>query len=286
MNYGWDFKQRMQQKKKAAKEQQRIEAAARETLQVTAKDYQQFQLLLASLESDLKRLSAHPTGEPRDTIKRDELIPRYLPYVTEYREQGEVFKNPVLVQLVIWFFDTGQIHQAIDWALLAIEQKQPMPERFNRSLQTFVADCVLDWSKMQKARGDGIEPYFSQVFQRLMDDHWPVPAAVQAKYHKQAGDLTMEAGQLQQALNFYVRAMELDPRRAKCITRINEIRKKLDRAESAVSSGDVSPPAVGTLAGGAQAESLETPESQGEPTLIDAGSFMETSEAYLQGEAE
>ena len=285
--------------RKVMQEQQRIEAAARETLQETAKDYQQFQLLLASLESDLKRLSSFPTGEPRDSIKRDELIPRYLPYVTEYRDQGEVFKNAVLVQLVIWLFDTGQIHQAIEWALFAIEQKQPMPERFNRGLQTFVADCVLDWCKMQRARGDGIEPYFSKVFQRLMEDHWPVPAAVQAKYHKQAGDLTMEAGQLQQALNFYVRAMELDPRRAKCITRINKIREKLNRVGSAADSGNVSPPAAGTLAGGVLAESQKTPESQGEPALIQNGSdtgntdsdtintFINTSNTYLlSGEAE
>ena len=102
-------RQKSSAKRKAVKEQQRIETAARETLQETAKDYQQFQLLLASLDSDLKRLSNFPTGEPRDSIKRDELIPRYLPYVTEYREQGEVFKNPVLVQLVIWLFDAGKI---------------------------------------------------------------------------------------------------------------------------------------------------------------------------------
>ncbi len=127
--------------RQATEQQQRIEAAARETLQETISS---FSYWLASLESDIKRLSQFPTGEPRNKINRDELIPRYLPYVTEYREQGEVFKNPVLVQLVIWLFDTGQIHPAVEWALFPVKKKQPMPERFNRSIQTFTADCVLE----------------------------------------------------------------------------------------------------------------------------------------------
>ncbi len=140
-----------------------------------------------------------------------------------------------------------------------------------------------------ESQGDGIEPYCSNVFKCLMDDQWPVPDAVRSKYQKQAGDLTMEAGQLQQALNFYVRAMELDPRRAKCITRIEAMRKKLNRAESAVSSGNDSP-AAGTLAGDVVTDDQTASESQGEPALISdadhsiANELVSTTREYLNQE--
>ena len=130
-----------------------------------------------------------------------------------------------------------------------------------------MADSVLEWCKVQKARGDGIEPYFSQVLKEMKEKHWPVPGAVRAKFYKLAGDQATDAGQLESALAFFIKAMELDPRRAKCTTRIDKIRQKLNRAESAVSPGNDSPPAAGALAGGVQAESLKTPESQGEPAL-------------------
>ena len=271
MNHCWAYKQRIRAEREAAEQQQRIEVASRETLEETARDYQQFQLLLASLETDLKRLSQHPKGEPRNDIKRAELLPRYMPYVTEYLESGEAFNNPVLVNVVIWLFDTGQIDQAIKLGFQAAGQKQAMPERFNRGIHTFIADAVLEWSTLQKARGYAVEPYFSRVFQRLLDDEWPVPDVVKSKYHKQAGDLALETGQLQQALVLFVRATELDPRGAQCKTRIKNIREKLERARPAADSRpDDSTTATGTPAGGEPIDDPVTPESRGAPVLLHA----------------
>ncbi|ELU03421.1 hypothetical protein CAPTEDRAFT_95659 [Capitella teleta] len=208
---------------------QRIQEASQETISATATEYDQFQLLLDSLDKDVNRL--HGLGiDDKNRIRAEELIPKYRPYCQDYRKKGEPYKNPVMVQFLIWLFDVGDIHEALDWAYYAIEQKQPLPDRFKRKdLTTFVADAVLEWCEQQENRKESVEPYFTQVFQRLIDHKWPMPDAVRSKYHKKAGDLARDQGNHKQALEYFIRATELDQKGAKCKTRIDKARKALEK---------------------------------------------------------
>lgn len=241
-----EYQKQVQAKRKAEADAKRIQEASQETITATATEYDQFQLLLDSLDKDVARL--HGLGiEEKNRIRSEELIPKYLPYCKEYMlkvEDGEQpYKNPVLVQVVIWLFDIGEIHAALQWAYFAIEQKQPLPERFKRKdLNTFVADAVLEWCEQQENSGGSIEPYFSQVFQRLIDDNWPMPDALRSKYFKKAGDLARDKGESQQALEHYNRAVKLDPKGAKCKTRIAGVKKELEKQNE---SEDVSTGADG-----------------------------------------
>ncbi|WBA86517.1 phage terminase small subunit [Endozoicomonas sp. GU-1] len=224
-----EYQKRVQAKRKAEAAAKRIQEASQETITATATEYDQFQLLLDSLDKDVARL--HGLGiDEKNRIRSEELIPKYRPYCRDYQEKGDAYKNPVMVQFLIWLFDVGQIHEALFWAYFAIEQKQSLPERFKRKdLTTFVADAVLEWCELQENNDGSIEPYFSQVFQRLIDDNWPMPDALRSKYFKKAGDLARDMGKPQQALEHYQRAVQLDLSGAKCKTRINQVKKELEK---------------------------------------------------------
>ncbi len=49
-----------------------------------------------------------------------------------YRESGLNHPNQVLMQVLVWLFDTEQFEAGLDLALFAIEQGQEMPARFKR----------------------------------------------------------------------------------------------------------------------------------------------------------
>jgi hypothetical protein len=110
----------------------------------------------AALDQDLERLSAMKGAlAGRQLLKRDELLPKYQDYIQRYIESGLNFPNRILVQVMIWLFDTAQFDDALELADFAIEQGQQMPERFKRrDIQTFVADTVIDWAYEQVPQVD------------------------------------------------------------------------------------------------------------------------------------
>ena len=84
-------------------------------------------LMNAALAEDCGRLSELNSLEARQRLKRDELLPKYLVYVQRYRESGLNHPNLVLMQVLVWLFDTEQFEQALELADFAIEQGQAMP---------------------------------------------------------------------------------------------------------------------------------------------------------------
>ena len=161
---------------------------------------------------------------------RDSLIPKYISAVQQYIGDGESYRNPVLVEVIIMLLDTGQVPEAMEFIHCAMEQKQPMPERFKKSnLPTFIADSVLVWANAQIARGKPHDPEFTEIFDDMVNDGWKVPRELVAKYHKLAGDVDLSKDELESALEHFVRATEIDPAGAKCTTKINQVKKKLGR---------------------------------------------------------
>ncbi|SHO57884.1 terminase endonuclease subunit [Vibrio quintilis] len=143
-------------------------------------------LHLAEFEQDKSALKSFAQIAEKVNYKRDVLIPKYRPLAEQYIESGECYQNPVFTDMVIWLFDTDELDTAISWCLTAIERGLPSPERFNRNWPTICADFVLEWSENQFDNGQSVEPYFSQIFERI-DDAWNVPEKLAAKWYKLAG---------------------------------------------------------------------------------------------------
>lgn len=182
-------------------------------------------LMTTAMDADLERISAINSREARQALKRDELLPKYLDYVQRYRESGLNHPNPVLMQVLVWLFDTAQFEAGIELADFAIGQGQQLPERFKRDVQTFVADELIDWAEAEHKAGRSPEPYVSQLLPRV-DGNWdgfkqggeserPAPwqlfERIPARYHKLLGVLAMERKDWAPAVAHLNRATELYP---------------------------------------------------------------------------
>uniref|UniRef100_A0A6H1ZF94 Putative terminase n=1 Tax=viral metagenome TaxID=1070528 RepID=A0A6H1ZF94_9ZZZZ len=167
-------------------------------------------LMTSAMDADLERISAINSREARQTLKRDELLPKYLDYVQRYRESGLNHPNPVLMQVLVWLFDTAQFEAGLELADFAIGQGQELPERFKRDVQTFVADEVIDWAEAEQKAGRSPEPYVSNLLP-LVDGEWKLFERIPARYHKLLGVLAMDRKDWAAAVQHLNRATDLYP---------------------------------------------------------------------------
>ncbi|PWF74633.1 terminase [Vibrio sp. T9] len=149
-------------------------------------DTDSLHIRLIEFEEDRKYLRSLNAIADRIKHKREVLVPKYKPYVQAYLESGEAFENPIFTNLVVWLFDIKELDTAIEWCMKAIELDLPTPENFRRDWPTFCADEVLAWAEKESERGHSIEPYFSQVFEKVEKD-WRLHEKVHAKWYKFAG---------------------------------------------------------------------------------------------------
>ena len=145
---------------------------------------------LIELDADLKKLKGFARRQDKITHKREVLLPKWQPIVDEYLAQvasGEKpYDNPLFARCIIWLFDIDNFGRALDLAFKAIELGQPMAPGIRREWPSFISDTVFDWSETQAEHGRSVEPYFSQVFNRVVND-WKLAEQITAKYYKFAG---------------------------------------------------------------------------------------------------
>ncbi|TMU80536.1 terminase [Pseudomonas fluorescens] len=190
-------------------------------------------LMEASLDQDLQRLSDIKGLAGRQALKREELLPKYQDFIQRYMDSGLVIPNRVLVQVMVWLFDTEQFEDGLALADFAIEQGQEMPERFKRrDVQTFVADAVIDWAYAEYNAQRSPEPYLSDLLPRV-DGEWELTEQIPSKYHKLIGMRAMEAEQWETALQHLERSTELYAK-AGNETRIKKCRIALAKQAPAV----------------------------------------------------
>lgn len=163
-----------------------------------------------ALAEDLERIADINSRELRQQLKRDELLPKYLPYVQRYRESGLNHPNPVLMQVLVWLFDTAQFEQGLELAEFAIAQGQELPERFRRDVPTFAADEVIEWAEAEHKAGRNPEPYVSHLLPRV-DGEWQLFERIPARDHKLLGILALEREEWATAITHFDRATELYP---------------------------------------------------------------------------
>lgn len=180
----------------------------------------------AALDVDLERLSALKNLASKQALKRDELLPKYQDYVQRYCESGLNFPNRVVVQVMVWLFDTAQFDDALELADFLIEQGQQMPERFKRrDIQTFVADAVIEWAYAEYNATRSPEPYLSDLLARV-DGEWDLTEQIPSKYHKLIGMRAQDAQQWETAIKHLERSTELYSK-AGNETRLEKCRKAL-----------------------------------------------------------
>ncbi|MGF6490546.1 phage terminase small subunit [Pseudomonas frederiksbergensis] len=165
-------------------------------------------LMESALAIDLERLADMNNLASRQQLKRDELLPKYMDYVERYRDSGLNHPNLVLMQVMVWLFDTEQFELGLEVAMFAIGQGQSMPERFRRDIPTFVGDAVIEWAENEQKCGRSPEPYLSDMLP-FVDGEWDLTEQIPAKYHKLIGIRALDAKDWTKAITHFERATEL-----------------------------------------------------------------------------
>ncbi len=214
----------------------RAEEAARRQLEIlrrqdaaaladAAKGNAAFELLTVELENARKALHELPQGEARRERKK-RLLAQYLPMVEAFLAGPENYQNPVLMWCLIWSCDIGDLAGAQRLADAAIERNQAMPHPpFGKdyTVKLFWADSVLTWATLEFAAGRSVNPYFPDMFGRVME--WPVHDVIKAKYYKLAALIAEKNEAIDEALAYAVAARDVGAGAVKVKTLIARLEK-------------------------------------------------------------
>lgn len=146
------------------------------------------QIIDLALRNEIEKIRAMPTFADRNQYKRDHFLKKWLPFVEQHFEKGATYQNDVIGYCLIYLFDVGQYSQALSLADRAIANGQRLPERFKSTIPTFVADQIFQWTEKTSAIGQSVEPYFSQVLDKVATQ-WQLHEIITAKWLKQAAML-------------------------------------------------------------------------------------------------
>lgn len=149
-----------------------------------------YDVLHIALINDVNKVRAFPSLAARAEYKRNYFLPKWLSFIDEYLQKGEVYQNDYFIYCIIYLFDIGDFEQALRLSDIAIEQNQSMPEQFKSALPTFVADQIYHWANKTAMAGGSVEPYFSQTLQNVATK-WQLHELITAKWLKFAAALLL-----------------------------------------------------------------------------------------------
>lgn len=164
-----------------------------------------YELMLAKLAADKRRLKSVQSIELRADIKR-ELLPEYVPYIEGVLASDGGVQDDVLMSVMVWRIDSGDGAGALDIARYALEHGLTLPDQYQRSTATLIAEEFADSAKRARDGNQGFEIAQLHAVAELTEPH-DMPDEVRAKLYKELGLLTQNPGE---ALGLLQRAMQLN----------------------------------------------------------------------------
>jgi hypothetical protein len=194
------------------------------------------EVLLAALNQDLAALHLLTDVKKKIALKQEQLIPKWLPFIEQYRASGAHHPFEPLVWFAIWLCDAEQIDQALVWADFAINQQQKMPERFKtENIETFVAEQIHDWAQRQFKAGHSAEPFLTDVLTRIESNQWLVnQPIVLNKLYKLVAQYADKANELEKAEKYYLLCVEVNPKGHGVKGVLHAVQKKLGKPPTTV----------------------------------------------------
>jgi hypothetical protein len=190
------------------------------------------EILQMSMQQDLAALHALTDVQKKIALKKEQLIPKWTPYITQYKESGANHPFEPLVWFCIWLLDVEQIDTCIEFSDLAMLQQQKLPSNFTSStLDTFIAEGIHDWAQRQLKAGHSAEPFLTQVLERVESKQWLVthPIALN-KIYKLVAQFAEVEQQFEKAEKFYLKCVEVNPEKHGVKTALQKVQQKLGKA--------------------------------------------------------
>lgn len=169
-----------------------------------------YELMLAKLATDRRRLKAIASIERKIDVKRAELLPEYVDYVAGALSGGRGAQDDVLTTVMIWRVDAGDFAGALDIARYALAHRMTLPDQYDRPLATAIAEEFAQAALAAFKLGDTFDAgQLAEVM--TLTGSADMHDQVRAKLHKALGKALQDSDRAA-ALDHLRRALQLDER--------------------------------------------------------------------------
>lgn len=167
-----------------------------------------YEQMLVKLNEDKRRLKKVHSKERKAEMKR-QLLPEYLPWVSGVLEKGKGAQDAVLMTVMIWRLDAGDVTGALEIARYALAHGLVSPDGFKRaSLPYLLAEEVASAATRAWTAKEPVDtgPLLATIAMTESED---MPDQVRAKLHKITGYVLRDAGRASEAMPHLARALQL-----------------------------------------------------------------------------
>jgi tetratricopeptide (TPR) repeat protein len=169
-----------------------------------------YELHKAAIIEDTRRLADIQSIERKVEAKR-ELLPAYEDYVHGVLEGGKGQQDDVLMTLMVWYLDVGELKTAMDIAEYAVHHGLETPDRYQRSTAALVSEEVADFALKLEDDAENQAEVLEQLQRALaMFAEADMHDQIKAKLFKAEGYLLRATGKQATALASLERALKLN----------------------------------------------------------------------------
>ncbi|RKU01832.1 terminase [Burkholderia sp. Nafp2/4-1b] len=168
-----------------------------------------YELMLAKLATDRRALKGVQSVIRKAALKRT-LLPEYADYVAGVLERGRGAQDDVLVTVMVWRIDTGDYDGALAIATYALTHGLTLPDVFERTLATLVAELFAEAALCAFLDGGTFDAACLEQVDALTGEA-DMPDPVRAKLLKALG-YALQAHDVPRALACLRRAVVLNDR--------------------------------------------------------------------------
>lgn len=171
-----------------------------------------YELYHAQLMEHVRAL--HDIQSVQQKIERKrELLPEYEDYVAGVLEGGNGQQDDVLMNIMVWYLDAGQLGKGLDIAEYAVKHSLETPDRYQRSTAALVSEEVADFVLKERSEGDEPSKYLAEIDRTLeLFGEADMHDQIKAKLYKSQGYLLRECEELEEAAEALELALNLDER--------------------------------------------------------------------------
>ena len=199
----------------AAEEAAKLNGTENQTASGTA--YELMLMQLREHKGILKNIQSLETKAE----KKVEFLPEYIAYVDGVLEANTGVQDNVLMEVLVWRVDVGDLFGALQIAKYALAHNLTPPEQYNRTTATIIAEEVAEFIN-RTDKTDHLYPLASEAEELTREKD--MPDQVRAKLHKAIGKCLIDSDKKQDALQHYQRALQLDKNSG-----VKKIIEKLER---------------------------------------------------------
>ena len=172
-----------------------------------------YELMQAALFEDYRLLKSTQSMERKAEIKR-EILPKYAEYVSGVLEAGQGAQDDVLMRVMLWRIDAGDLAGAIAIAKYATKHDLTPPDQFERGTAAIIAEEVADQAlkQLDEEGADTTALLVHLVDVEALTRDADMHDQIRAKLHKALGYACRATGQLDDAQHHLERALALNDR--------------------------------------------------------------------------